>query len=101
VTEQHVDPTYALLAKEDIATMVLGTYPLSCVTLVGLPLPITHGSLNCPTLEGLVRGARGVEVIPNLSFWKDFPFLLKDGFLFTFTCPCVRNRGGSLFGVKA
>jgi hypothetical protein len=35
------------------------------------------------------KGARGVEMIPNLSFWKDFPFLLKDGFVFTFTAwPC-------------
>ena len=23
------------------------------------------------------KGARGIEMIPNLSFWKDFPFLLK------------------------
>ena len=23
------------------------------------------------------RGARGLEVIPNYSFWKDFPFLIK------------------------
>ena len=28
-------------------------------------------------IQAGVRGARGVEVIPNLSFWKDFPFLLK------------------------
>ena len=24
-----------------------------------------------------VKGARGIEVIPNYTFWKDFPFLLK------------------------
>ena len=23
------------------------------------------------------RGARGMEVIPNYTFWKDFPFLIK------------------------
>ena len=23
------------------------------------------------------RGARGIEVIPNVSFWGDLPFLLK------------------------
>jgi hypothetical protein len=43
-------------------------------------------------IQAGVRGARGVEVIPNLSFWKDFPFLLKDGFIFTFTCPCLRKN---------
>jgi hypothetical protein len=36
------------------------------------------------------RGARGVEVIPNYAFWKDFPFLLKDGFLFTIS-PCYKR----------
>jgi hypothetical protein len=51
-------------------------------------------------IQVAVRGARGVEVIPNLSFWKDFPFLLKDGILFTFTWPCVRNRGGSYSSAK-
>ena len=41
------------------------------------------------------RGARGAEIIPNYSFWKDLPFLVKvnytlfqsiffqDGFFFT------------------
>ena len=57
------------------------------------------------------RGARGVEVIPNYTFWKDLPFLLKvktmiiivpifsqlhrsffqDGFFFTIS-PCYRRR---------
>ena len=23
------------------------------------------------------KGARGTEVIPNYTFWKDFPFLIK------------------------
>lgn len=39
------------------------------------------------------RGARGVEMIPNLSFWKDFPFLVMDGVLFAFLgWPCCKNR---------
>ncbi len=25
------------------------------------------------------KGARGLEVIPNYSFWKDLPFLIKVG----------------------
>ena len=41
------------------------------------------------------KKARGFEIIPNWSFWKDLPFLLKDGFLFTFSCiPAVRARIG-------
>jgi hypothetical protein len=41
-----------------------------------------------------VRHKRGVEMMPNLEFWKDFPFLLKDGVVFTFMYPCnaIKNR---------
>ncbi len=24
-----------------------------------------------------VKGARGIEVVPNYTFWKDLPFLIK------------------------
>jgi len=27
----------------------------------------------------------GLELIPNWGFWKDFPFLVKDGFVYTYT----------------
>ena len=41
------------------------------------------------------KGARGLEVIPNLAFWKDFPFLFKDGVLFSFAyIPAARSRIG-------
>ena len=55
------------------------------------------------------KGARGTEVIPNYTFWKDFPFLIKvntyimlyvlwihnyfslqDGFLFVIS-PCYKR----------
>jgi hypothetical protein len=29
-----------------------------------------------------VKGARGVEVVPNLTFWTELPALIKDGFRF-------------------
>ena len=42
------------------------------------------------------KKARGLDVIPNWKFWKDVPFLLKDGVLFTFSCiPGARDRIGS------
>eukprot|EP00731_Ephydatia_muelleri_P011803 Em0006g697a len=31
------------------------------------------------------RGARGQEMIPHVRFWKDVPFLIKDGIRFTLT----------------
>ncbi|XP_044758675.1 cation-dependent mannose-6-phosphate receptor-like [Coccinella septempunctata] len=31
-----------------------------------------------------VRGARGIEIIPNIDFWRKLPGLIKDGTLFLF-----------------
>eukprot|EP00998_Keelungia_sp_KM082_P005633 NODE_1941_length_1177_cov_43.145714_g1925_i0.p1 GENE.NODE_1941_length_1177_cov_43.145714_g1925_i0~~NODE_1941_length_1177_cov_43.145714_g1925_i0.p1 ORF type:complete len:245 (+),score=58.90 NODE_1941_length_1177_cov_43.145714_g1925_i0:95-829(+) len=30
------------------------------------------------------REMRGVEMIPNLAFWRDLPLLVRDGFMFAF-----------------
>eukprot|EP01027_Heterolobosea_sp_BB2_P022460 GEZU01033072.1.p1 GENE.GEZU01033072.1~~GEZU01033072.1.p1 ORF type:complete len:488 (+),score=112.65 GEZU01033072.1:221-1465(+) len=34
----------------------------------------------------LVKGARGLEAIPNIDFWRSLPGLVWDGVKFTFTC---------------
>ena len=31
------------------------------------------------------KGARGVEIIPNYHFWKDFPLLIKVGQIYTYS----------------
>lgn len=33
-----------------------------------------------------VVGARGIELMPHLSFWREFPYLVQDGFLFIIKC---------------
>eukprot|EP01060_Flectonema_neradi_P030086 TRINITY_DN42_c1_g1_i3.p1 TRINITY_DN42_c1_g1~~TRINITY_DN42_c1_g1_i3.p1 ORF type:complete len:233 (+),score=58.56 TRINITY_DN42_c1_g1_i3:66-701(+) len=38
-----------------------------------------------------VKGERGVNMIPNVNFWKDLPFLMKDGAVFLKNKIC---RGG-------
>jgi hypothetical protein len=43
-------------------------------------------------VNAFARQKRGIEIIPNLEFWKDFPFLLKDGIVFTFTFPCQKYK---------
>ena len=38
-------------------------------------------------VNAFARQKRGIEIIPNLEFWKDFPFLLKvstDLFVFVY-----------------
>jgi hypothetical protein len=29
------------------------------------------------------KGESGVELVPNISFWREFPGLVQDGFTFT------------------
>eukprot|EP01156_Anaeramoeba_ignava_P019337 Anaeramoba_ignava/a95577_11.p1 GENE.a95577_11~~a95577_11.p1 ORF type:complete len:168 (-),score=40.30 a95577_11:97-600(-) len=36
--------------------------------------------------KGIFKKSKGVNIIPNLTFWKDFPSLIGDGFALTFTC---------------
>ena len=43
------------------------------------------------------RGAQGLEMIPNFSFWKDFPFLLKVNFTVYTPRISYRSYGGPLF----
>lgn len=33
-----------------------------------------------------VIGARGIELFPHLSFWREFPYLVQDGFFFLIKC---------------
>jgi len=61
--------------------------------IVGIVLIILFivGVLTYFIVGGLVmyfyKGARGVEVIPNYTFWRGLPILIKDGFMFTIS-PC-------------
>ncbi|KAK3794682.1 hypothetical protein RRG08_056698 [Elysia crispata] len=37
-------------------------------------------------VQTAIRKARGKESLPNVIFWSALPGLIKDGFLFTFSC---------------
>ena len=39
-------------------------------------------------INAFARHKQGVEIIPNVEFWKDFPFLLKVCTLYLL-CVCV------------
>ena len=80
---------------------------LLIVSLIAAPTYVVAGVL----IMYFYKKARGVELIPNIEFWKDFPFLLKDGFLFTFSCyppfrewignrPGMETKGGTYETVK-
>ena len=55
---------------------------LIVVVIVAVSVYLVTGIL----LMAFWKKERGLKLIPNFEFWKDFPFLLKDGFLFTFSC---------------
>ena len=80
---------------------------LLIVLLIAAPTYVVAGVL----IMYFYKKARGVELIPNIEFWKDIPFLLKDGFLFTFSCyppfrewignrPGMETKGGTYETVK-
>ena len=47
----------------------------------------TTGYLVCGIgYQYVAKGARGTELIPNVEFWRETPFLFRDGFLFVFCC---------------
>jgi hypothetical protein len=37
-------------------------------------------------VKKLFFGSQGIEMIPNIAFWRDAPKLVKDGVLCLFTC---------------
>mmetsp|Transcript_33750 Transcript_33750/g.94987 ORF Transcript_33750/g.94987 Transcript_33750/m.94987 type:complete len:256 (+) Transcript_33750:165-932(+) len=45
------------------------------------------------------KGNRGVELVPNLEFWKDLPYLLKDGVMFIVNT--ATGKSGSYGGSTA
>lgn len=47
--------------------------PLPCRCILAVVL---YFAIGMPIMY-YVKGARGIEMIPLVSFWKDFPFLLK------------------------
>jgi hypothetical protein len=57
------------------------------IVLVGLVLYFAGGF----AFNFFVRKLRGAEAVPNLSFWKDLPYLVKDGFMFVFGRFCGRS----------
>ena len=47
----------------------------------------TTGYLMCGVVYQYVgKGASGTELIPHVEFWRETPFLFRDGFLFVFCC---------------
>jgi hypothetical protein len=63
------------------STSTAGGIAVTCIIFVGGALYFIVGCI-----IKAARGARGAEAIPNVDFWKSFPGLVRDGFLFVFTC---------------
>ncbi|XP_003386100.1 PREDICTED: uncharacterized protein LOC100636408 [Amphimedon queenslandica] len=61
---------------------------LISVALVALVIYFIAGIL----FMYIVKGARGLEVIPNVNFWKSLPLLIVEGCLFVVS-PCRKKFG--------
>ncbi|KAF6030049.1 hypothetical protein EB796_011646 [Bugula neritina] len=66
---------------------ISGGSVLLIIFFVGLFLYLVIGIL----VNKCVRGAVGLEVIPNYAFWQDLPSLTKEGFAFTIKCGCCKG----------
>ncbi|XP_057293142.1 uncharacterized protein LOC130621807 [Hydractinia symbiolongicarpus] len=70
---------YACLT-EDKRKKKLSTGTVLCIlVLVIIFLYVVIGVI----VNKYIRKLEGEEVFPNIKFWKDFPSLVKDGFMFT------------------
>jgi len=67
----------------------LSTGSVLCILLIVVILVYAIGGVLFNTFK---RGATGKERIPNLSFWQDFPLLVKDGVKFAYTCGGTRGN---------
>ena len=38
------------------------------------------------TYQFCVKGAKGLEIVPHVDFWRETPSLFRDGFIFVFSC---------------
>jgi len=65
-----------------------GAWFLIILFAIALPVYLIGGII----YNMKVKNATGVEVIPNIAFWRDFPSLIKEGCTFTFGKMC--GRGG-------
>lgn len=56
---------------------------LGLLFILAIPIFILYWPIGI-VVNKFVRKKEGIEIVPNISFWKDLPFLVKDGFLFLF-----------------
>ena len=63
------------------------------IVFAGFGLYFIIGTL----VMGVAKGKRGLDMIPHRAFWADFPFLIKDGFVFVFDklTSCCRKGAGN------
>ena len=65
---------------------------MRCVQLC--PQPHLLGVLSnspCAFCQMKRDGAKGVDAIPHLEMWKDLPFLVRDGVIFT--VDTIKSKG--------
>ncbi|XP_055588658.1 uncharacterized protein LOC129740995 [Uranotaenia lowii] len=70
-------PHACLIRIEEISSSSVGSV-LLILFLIGTFTYFTIGSI----VRFMYLGARGIEVVPNLEFWKDLPSLVREGVRF-------------------
>jgi hypothetical protein len=55
---------------------------LICIAIVGMIMYLVIGAI----FKKVRFGSQGLDLIPNVDFWKELPFLVKDGIIFAIRC---------------
>jgi len=76
-TSEHACPTGGMDPGWIFVIIVLCVFSIYCIA----------GSI----LNWRMKGAKGVEVVPNYEFWKEFPGYVKDGSIFVFRTVTCRK----------
>lgn len=104
VVTEDTDCIYAISIVADCSgsgadgagsTGISGGWIFIIIVLVVVPIYLAGGFVYNWKVKGT---ATGTESLPNISFWRDFPGLVKDGFFFFKSkLPCLKSKGGEQY----
>ncbi|CAH0563571.1 unnamed protein product [Brassicogethes aeneus] len=96
LTCDHTNPSYIKIIDQNSNRLVLSS-PHACILkephttstgsvlviifVVGCMVYFIGGAL----MLYFLRGARGIELVPNIEFWRELPGLIRDGTIFLFS----------------
>eukprot|EP01080_Neovahlkampfia_damariscottae_P001444 gene1444-12063_t len=86
-TCKNVDLAKGIDFRASLSFISVGSI-LILLVIIGIILYLIIGVI----FKKIKYGSKGLDLIPNIAFWKDVPFLIGDGIMFLFTCGRKQNK---------